>query len=108
MKERGKIMRINEETKTEVREVVINFFAEECEVEVSEINDNTNIIHDLDGDSLMLIELIEIMKKKYKLEIKLQSIGKYLIKNRAETLQEILRALYQIFEYGDDIVTLGE
>lgn len=101
-------MRLNEETKAEVRDVVINFFAEECEVEVNELNDNTNIINDLDGDSLMLIELIEIMKKKYKLEIKLQSIGKYLIKNRAETLHEILRALYQIFEYGDDIVTLGE
>ena len=66
---------ITDNTLNEVKEIVYDFFAEECEVDISEINDNTNIIKDLDGDSLMFLELIEIFKKKYQLNIELKTSG---------------------------------
>ncbi len=55
---------ITDKIREEVREVVLEFFAEECEMEINEISENSNIIGDLDGDSLMFLELIEIFKKK--------------------------------------------
>ena len=60
---------ITEKTRDEVKEVVLDFFAEECEIELSEISEDSNIVSDLDGDSLMFLELIEIFKKKFNLNI---------------------------------------
>ena len=59
---------ITQEIKDEVKEIVYNFFAEECEVERESINSETRVIEDLEGDSLMFLELLEIFKKKYKLD----------------------------------------
>jgi len=55
---------VTDKIKQEVREIVLDFFSEECEVDKSEITDDTHIFDDLDGDSLMFLELIEIFKKK--------------------------------------------
>ena len=54
---------ITEIIKKEVKETVYNFFAEECEVDLASLNDDTNIIKDIDGDSLMFLELIEIERR---------------------------------------------
>jgi acyl carrier protein len=94
------------EIKTELKDVIYNFFAEECEVELEKLNDQTNIIDDLDGDSLLFVELIELMKKKYKLDIQLQTIGKYMLKNPVNSLGEVVKTSYLIYEYGNDIVNL--
>ena len=59
--------KVNENTRDEVKEIVLDFFAEECEIDKNEISEDSNIISDLDGDSLMFLELIEIFKKKYNL-----------------------------------------
>ena len=48
---------ITDKTRDEVKEVVLDFFAEECEMEINEISENSSIIGDLDGDSLMFLEL---------------------------------------------------
>ena len=56
--------KVNDQIIKEVREVVYDFFAEECEVDVEEITDDSNIITDLGGDSLMFLALIEIFTKK--------------------------------------------
>lgn len=99
---------ITEEIKQEIRELVFNFFSEECEVDLEEINDETTILDDLDGDSLLFVELIELMKKKYDLDLKLQSVGKYLLKRQAKTIGEAIDITYLIYQYEDSIVDLGE
>jgi len=60
------MVKITEQVKQEVQKIVYDFFAEECEVDRSELNENTNIVRDIDGDSLMFLELIEIFKGKYR------------------------------------------
>ncbi|OQX73424.1 MAG: acyl carrier protein [Bacteroidetes bacterium 4484_249] len=95
---------ITDKIKDEVKEVVYDFFAEECEVDISEINDNTNIFTDLDGDSLMFLELIEIFKEKYDLDIELKTIGKYSVKNPVKTIGELIDMQLQIIEHGNDII----
>ena len=96
---------INEEVKAEIKELVYQFFADECEVEVNTINDDTLIIDELDGDSLMFLELVETLKKKYGLSIQLQTLGKYLLKYPAKTIKEVVEISYLIYEKEDELIT---
>lgn len=98
--------KINDEIRDEVREVVFDFFAEECEIDVAEINDDSNIISDLGGDSLMFLALIEIFTKKFDQEIDLKTIGKYSIKNPVETIGELIDMQLRIIEHGNNIINL--
>jgi acyl carrier protein len=100
--------KITEHTRNEVREIVLNFFAEECEVDKSKIHDETNIIKDLDGDSLMYLELIEIFKKKYNLEIELKTIGKYAVKHPVETIGQLIDMQMLIIEHENRLLELDK
>ena len=97
---------VNDKIREEVREVVYDFFAEECEIDVEEINDDSNIITDLDGDSLMFLALIEIFTKKYNQEIDLKTIGKYSIKHPVETIGELIEMQLKIIEHGNNIINI--
>lgn len=97
---------ITDTTRDEVKEIVLDFFAEECEVEVDEISESSSIISDLDGDSLMFLELIEIFKKKYNLNIELKTIGKYAVKNPVQTVGELIDMQLLIIEHENKILEL--
>ncbi len=97
---------ITHDTLKEVRQIVIDFFAEECEVDASRINDNSKIIKDLGGDSLMFLELIEIFKKKYHLDIELKTIGKYTIKHPVETIGELIDTQMKIIEHENKLLEM--
>ncbi len=97
---------ITENTKKEVKEIVYQFFAEECEVDLSEINNDTNIIKDLDGDSLMFLELIEIFKKKYNLDIELKTIGKYAVKHPVQTIGQLIDMQLLIIRHENKLLEL--
>lgn len=96
--------KITDEIRQDVTNIIYDFFAEECEVDISEINENTNIINDLDGDSLMFLELIEIFKKKYNLNIELKTIGKYSVKNPVETIGKLIQMQLLIIEHENNII----
>lgn len=98
--------KVDDKVRAEVREIVLDFFAEECEIDVAEINDDSNIISDLGGDSLMFLALIEIFTKKYDQEIDLKTIGKYSIKNPVETIGELIGMQLRIIEHGNNIIDL--
>lgn len=98
--------KITDSIREEVRDVVFNFFAEECETELSELTASTNIFTDIDGDSLMFLELIEIFKEKYDLDIELKTIGKYSVKNPVKTIGELIDMQLLIIEHGNKIETI--
>ena len=98
---------ITQKMKDEVKEIVFNFFAEECEVDKQSLNDDTDVIADLEGDSLMFLELLEIFKKKYNLTVGVESIGKYIMKHPAETLGKITALILLIIEHGEKISEIG-
>ncbi len=98
--------KITEKTKDEVRDIVCSFFAEECEIDLSTIHDDTNVIKDLEGDSLMFLELLEMFKKKYNLDIELKTIGKYVVKHPAETIGQIIDTTMLIIEHENKISEL--
>ncbi len=99
---------ITDSIKQEVRETVYRFFAEECEADLSEISDETNIIKDLDGDSLMFLELIEIFKKRYSLNIELKVIGKYSVKHPVTTIGELIDMQLLIIEHENQLLDINK
>lgn len=98
------MVKITDNIRVEVTGIVYNFFADECEVDISTINDKTNIIKDLDGDSLMFLELIEIFKKKYNLDIELKTIGKYAVKHPVQTIGELIDMQMLIIEFENKLL----
>jgi acyl carrier protein len=98
---------INKDTRDEVKKSVLNFFSEECEIELSKLDENTNIIRDLEGDSLMFLELLEIFKKKYSLDIELKTIGKYIVKHPVESIGQIIDMTLLIIQYENKITELN-
>jgi len=98
--------KVTDQVRKEVKEVVYEFFADECEIDISEINEQTNIIKDLDGDSLMFLELIEIFKEKYDLDIELKTIGKYSVKHPVETIGKLIDMQLLIIEHENNIANI--
>lgn len=98
---------VTEKTINEVKEIIIHFFADECEVDATTITENTHIFDDLDGDSLMFLELIEIFKKKYQLNIELKTIGKYSLKHPVKTIGELIRMQMLIIEHENEILNIA-
>lgn len=98
--------KITDEIRKEVSDIVYEFFADECEVELDEINNETDIFQDLNGDSLMFLELIEIFKKKYELNIDLKTIGKYNVKHPVRSVGELIKTQLLIIEHENAILEL--
>ena len=81
---------INQSTLDEIRKITYEYFADECDMDTAEITDGTDIIADLEGDSLMLLSLLEIFRKKYNLTIELKALGKHLMKRPANTVGQVI------------------
>ena len=90
----------------EIRDTVYTYFSEECDVDRASITDSTNIIDDLEGDSLMLLSLLEIFRKKHRLSIELKTLGKHLMKKPASTVGEVIELTSKIVAHGDDILSV--
>lgn len=95
---------ITNEIKAEIKDMIFDYYAEECEVDKASINDNTNLQDDLESDSLMLVELIEMTADKFDLDIKLQSIGKYMLKTPMNTMSDVIDMFCKVYQFGNDII----
>ena len=97
---------INDAIKQEIRGMVYEFFADECDVEPEEITDDTDIIEELEGDSLMMLSLLRKVCSGYGISIELKTLGKHLMKKPANTVGQVLALTYALVEHGDDIVDM--
>ncbi len=91
----------------EITGIVLDYFAEECDVTPDELTMDTNIIDDLEGDSLMLLSLLEIVRKKYGLSIELKTLGKHLMTQPANTIGQVVDLTVNIVKHGDEIVNVA-
>ncbi len=90
----------------EIRELVFDYFSEECDVNIEELGDSTDIIEELEGDSLMLLSLLELVRKKYGLSIELKTLGKHLMDTPANTLGQVVHLSKAIIQHGNNIVNV--
>jgi len=102
---------LNNEEKKQIAQEILNFLADEFEIDASEITMDTNIIDDLGGDSILFLEMIEEFKAKYHIELEVRTIGQYMLKNPIYTVGETIQAIYTIIEKGEQLLeelNLGE
>lgn len=97
---------ITAEIKKEIEDMILDYYAEECEIDRAEITMDSDPQEDLGGDSLMFVELIEMASEKYDIDVKLQSVGKYMLKAPLNTMQDVVDVFCRIYQYGNDIVNL--
>ena len=97
---------ITPEIKKEIEDMILDYYAEECEIDRSEISMDADPQEDLGGDSLMFVELIEMASDKYDIDFKLQSVGKYMLKAPLKTMTDVVDVFCKIYQYGNDIVNL--
>jgi len=97
---------IDQQTEREIRELVYDYFASECDIDRSRLTDGTDIIEELEGDSLMLLSLLESVRRKYGLSVELKTLGRHLMNKPANTIGQIVELTLAIVRHGDDIVSL--
>jgi acyl carrier protein len=97
---------IDRATENDIRDLVYGYFAEECDVTRDELSDETNVIVDLEGDSLMLLALLEKACKKYGITVPLRVLGKHLMRQSSDTIGDIVRLTKALVEHGDNIVNV--
>lgn len=95
---------LTDEDKKKIFEEVRQFLADELEVDVEKITENTNIIEDLGGDSILFLEMIEEFKAKYGINLEVRIIGQYMLKHPVYTVGETLNAMYNIIERGEELI----
>jgi len=97
---------ITPEIETEIRDMVFDYFSEECDIDKQELGDDTDIIEELEGDSLMLLSLLELVRKKYDLTIELRTLGRHLMEKPADTLGQVILLTKAIIQHGNNIVNV--
>jgi acyl carrier protein len=97
---------IDQQAEREIRELVYDYFASECDIDRNRLNDETDIIEELEGDSLMLLSLLESVRRKYGLSVELKTLGRHLMHKPANTIGQIVELTLAIVRHGDDIVSL--
>jgi acyl carrier protein len=97
---------LSTDTEKEIKDQVYEYFAEECDVDINDISGDTDIIEDLEGDSLMLLSLLELFRKRYGLTIELKTLGKHLMKKPANKVGQVVALTIKIVQYGNDIINV--
>ncbi len=97
---------ITPEIENEIREMVYSYFSEECDVDLDDLRDTTDIIEELEGDSLMLLSLLELVRKRYELTIELKTLGHHLMEKPANTLGQVISLTKAIIQHGNNIVNV--
>jgi acyl carrier protein len=96
--------KLTDEEKKIISEELRQFLADEFEIDPIEITDDTSIVDDLGGDSILFMEMIEEFKEKYEIDLEVRTIGLYMLKNPVYTVAETLNAVYEIVEKGEDLI----
>lgn len=97
---------IDEATQARIRDMVFRYFSEECDIPREQLSDETHVIEDLEGDSLMILALLERVRRENGLTVELKTLGRHLMRKPANNLGQILALTLAIVRHGDDIVNV--
>jgi len=95
---------LTEEEKAQIYEDIREFLSEELDVPLDQITAESKIIDDLNGDSMIYLELVDIFKKRFEANVEVRVIGQYFQQHPIYTVGETANAVYDIVERGDDLL----
>jgi acyl carrier protein len=93
-----------ESEKKEIYDQIRQYLADELEIAPEDINDDTNIIDDLGGDSILFLEMFEEFKGKLQIDLEIRTIGQYMLSHPVYTFKETVEAIFEIIEKGEDLI----
>ena len=96
--------KLTDEQKEKLALQIREFLAEECDMDVADVKDDTDIMEDLKADSLVFLELIQEIQEDYEMELELRQIGKYIVKNPVKTVGQAIETMFNLVERGDDLL----
>jgi len=96
--------KLTPDERQKIYDEIRQYLADELEVDVNEIKEDTNIIDDLGGDSILFLEMIEEAKEKYGINLEVRVIGQYMLKNPVYTVGETVNAVCEIIEKGEELI----
>jgi acyl carrier protein len=86
--------------------MVYAFFADECGVAADSLRDESRIIEDLDGDSLMLLSLLGSVCRRYNIKVELRTLGRHLMRKPAATVGQVVVLTEALARHGDKILEI--
>ena len=95
---------LNELDRQKILEEIREYLSDELEIDKEEITEDTHVIDDLGGDSIIFLEMIEEFKEKYDIKLEVRTIGQYMLKNPVYTVGETVDAILEIIEKGEDLI----
>lgn len=99
--------KLTDEDREKILDEVREYLADELEIDKDEITEDTHVIDDLGGDSIIFLEMIEEFKEKYDIDLEVRAIGQYMMKNPVYTVGETVDAILAIIERGDELLAEG-
>jgi acyl carrier protein len=95
---------LTEEEKNTIYEDIREFLSEELDVPIDQITSKSKIIDDLNGDSMIYLELVDVFKKRFEANVEVRVIGQYFQQHPVYTVGETAQAVYDIVERGNDLL----
>jgi acyl carrier protein len=102
------IRQLSDSEKKEIYEHIREFLSEELGVPMEKIGPDTKIIDDLNGDSMIYLELVEEFKKKFNVTVEVRVIGQYFQKHPIYTVAETAQAVYDLVERSDELLAAAQ
>jgi acyl carrier protein len=99
---------LTEEEKTAIYNDIREFLSEELDVPMDDIGPDAKILDDLGGDSMIYLELVEEIKKKFGISVEVRVLGQYFQRNPIYTVGETAQAVYDLVERGEDLLKSQE
>ena len=90
--------------KQQVYEDIRSFLSDELDIPLDDIKPDSKILDDLKGDSMIYLELVEMFKKKFDVNLEIRVIGLYFQRHPVYTVKEVAGAVCDIVERGDELI----
>lgn len=95
---------VSREERQKIFEDIRQFLADELEVDPQEITEETDVVNDLGGDSVIFLEIVEELREKYGIQVEVRTIGQYMLRKAITNIGQAVDALCEVIEKGEALV----
>ncbi len=96
--------KVSSEERQRLFEDIREFLAVEFDVDPEEITEETDVVNDLGGDSVVFLEMVEELREKYGIQVEVRTIGQFMLRKAITNIGQAVDALCEIIEKGEDLV----
>lgn len=100
--------KVTPEERQRIFEDIRQFLADELEVDVEQITEETDVVNDLGGDSVIFLEIVEELREKYGIQVEVRTIGQYMLRKAITNIGQAVDALCEVIEKGEELVALEQ